>query len=105
MTTIPIKRGATFRHALVLSDDFDGWAATAVTAEIRTAETPRGGGFVRRLEARKLDDRPGWVEISAATDDWPLALLATDVRATLPDGEAWATATFHINVTPEVTRE
>ncbi len=100
MTIINVKHGTTFRHAIPISLDADGWAGVTVTAQACR------GNFRVDLSVRKSDDRPGHIEISSPTDDWPCAMLALDARATRDDStEVWATPTIYLSIIPEVTRD
>lgn len=97
MPTITQKRAASFRYRFRLSEQ--DLSAAVLRSQIR------GGNLVADLDVRTLDDT-GWIELSApaeATAVWPRMLLACDVRAELPGGEVFYTATFYISIIEEIT--
>jgi len=97
-TIIRLKRGSDFRHQMVLPEtaaDYDTIACRA-----------RCGVEVWALSVRRLDDAPR-VEIhapAAMTAEWPLRLVACDLRLTV-GSEVALTETFQIMVLPEVTTD
>ena len=92
-----IKRGATFRLRLGLTNDLRG-------AEFKAQVRAMGSGRpVDDLAIRQLDvDEAVVLELEAATTDWPVSNLSADVRATL-EGETVFTETIQIKVVPNVT--
>lgn len=96
MSTLDIKRGATFRATLQF--DFD------VTDYTITGEVWDRGDFVCDLSVRKIGETVGWVEVEAAatvTEDWPLRLLRVELEAGLA-GEVVKSETIYLNVKQEI---
>ena len=92
-----IKRGATFRLRLGLTNDIRD---ATFTAQVRAMGS---GRLVADLSVRQLDvDGATILELESPTDDWPASNLSTDVRATL-DSEVVYTETVQIKVIANVT--
>lgn len=105
LTTITIKRGATFdRTADIPVDLPDGYfAGWTVTAHVRTASQ----SLVDTLQCTWLDGATTRALrlYRADTSAWPLQALAFDVRFTSPSGYVLLSESVQVRVTQTQTQE
>lgn len=101
------KRGTTFRNTFRMTKSGVSLLGLTIKSTVRTRHNGIGAppnDWSEDLVAVVLDDDPSKVVVSAVeTGDWPITLLACDVRAERDDGEIFATETFYINCVSEVT--
>lgn len=97
ISTVALKRGATFRASFRFDFDLSGYEIQATVSN--------GVTDVDELTTRIIDNETGWIEIEASaslTQLWPVRLLRADMKCTLVD-EVVQSETFYINVLPEIT--
>lgn len=92
-----IKRGATFRWTIGLTNDLRG---ASFKAQVRAMGSER---LIADLAIREVDvDEAVVLELESPTADWPITNLSADVQAVLADETVYS-ETIQIQVVRNVT--
>jgi hypothetical protein len=106
MSTITLKRGDTFRQAVVMYADLENETVEPITGWLIASQVrDKAGTLVADLTISNRADADGLFVISAeSTEAWPVGVLSCDIQTTDASGLIRSTPNIALVVHEDVTR-